>query len=456
MQKPSSCCLACVNWRTRRELHGHVRAFATDRRVRIAALRIRRRARSHLRGAHQLKLLQGGVEYFAALIEDIDRSLREVRMETYIFAFDASGTAVAEALERAALRGVRVYLTMDGFGTPSIPREWVERFARSKVQWRIFLPLGRIGLLIPVRWRRLHRKLCAIDGAITYCGGINVVDDYFDPNYGPLKKPRLDFAVRVSGPLVQDAIEVMRRFWWGRTSAAELRAHGLQAARKSLGLSIREAASDASVDKAGERDFSEFANATSAPGAYADLVLRDNLRHRKAIERAYLKAIGSAREEVIIANAYFLPGARLRRALQHASRRGVRVRLLLQGRYEYFLQYHATRPLYGQLLESGVEIHEYFASFMHAKVAVVDRHWATVGSSNLDPLSLLLAREANVVMDDADFASDLHCRLETAMAQGARTVSAAEFAKRPWQQRILGALASMALRAGILVLGRRY
>lgn len=420
-------------------------------------MKLSRRARSRLRGDHQLWLYEGGEAYFAALIADIDRSLREVRIETYIFAFDAAGTAVAQALERAAARGVRVYLMMDGFGTPSIPPEWTGRFSRSKVQWRIFLPLGRIGLFIPVRWRRLHRKLCAIDGEIAYCGGINVLDDFSDPNHGPLQEARLDFAVRVRGPLVQEAVAVMRRFWWSRTRASELRAQGLWAATRSLGISQQRAATETVSEAPDPRDDSGlFQDSTVSAGAHAGLVLRDNLRHRRNIERAYLKAIGNAREEIIIANAYFLPGARLRRALEHACRRGVRVRLLLQGRYEYFLQYHASRPLYGSMLHSGIEIHEYGASFLHAKVAVVDRRWATVGSSNLDPLSLLLAREANVVVEDRDFAGALHERLQHAIEQGARRLSAERFAERPWQLRVLGLLASLALRAGILVLGRRY
>jgi cardiolipin synthase len=126
-------------------------------------------------------------------------------------------------------------------------------------------------------------------------------------------------------------------------------------------------------------------------GTAAGLVLRDNLRNRNRIERAYRKAIGEARQDVLIANAYFLPGAKIRRALMDAARRGVRVRLLLQGRYEYFMQYHAARPVYGALIAAGVEIYEYHSGFLHAKVAVVDGHWATVGSSNLDPLSLQLA-----------------------------------------------------------------
>jgi cardiolipin synthase len=411
-----------------------------------------------MRGAHQLQLFEGAVACFGALIRDIDQALHEVRIETYIFSFDATGRPLAEALERAASRGVHVYLTMDGVGTPRLPPEWVGRFDRAGVQWRIFLPLGRVGVLIPIRWRRLHRKLCVLDGATAYCGGINVLDDFFDPNHGQLDNPRIDFALRVTGPLVQDVLEVTTRFWLRRMPAAEERRKGLRAAWRDLRLSMQRALSD----KALGDDAMAFGPSVSAPvdasgqGAHAELVLRDNLRNRQKIERAYLKAIGIARSEVIIANAYFLPGARLRSALVHAAGRGVRVRLLLQGRYEYFLQYHATRPLYGKLLDAGVEIHEYKVSFMHAKVAVVDARWATVGSSNLDPLSLLLAREANVVVDDSGFAGQLRERLELAITEGSSQIQAATFANRSWYLRVLETGASIALRAGILLTGRRY
>jgi len=185
-------------------------------------------------------------------------------------------------------------------------------------------------------------------------------------------------------------------------------------------------------------------------------VLRDNVRNRSRIERSYRKAIGAAREEIIIANAYFVPGRKLRKGLIHAAQRGVRVRLLLQGRYEYFMQYHATRPVYGALLAAGVEIHEYAVSFLHAKVAVIDGHWATVGSSNLDPLSLLLAREANVVVDDVVFAQDLRARLEAAFEQGGVRVDPAVYANRPWRQRFLDRIAFAVMRVLLFLNGKRY
>jgi len=199
-------------------------------------------------------------------------------------------------------------------------------------------------------------------------------------------------------------------------------------------------------------------DATGPAGALtrAELVLRDNLLNRSRIERAYRRAIGEARHDIIIANAYFVPGGKLRKALIHAATRGVRVRLLLQGRYEYFMQYHACRPVYGALLAAGVEIHEYSASFLHAKVAVIDSHWATVGSSNLDPLSLLLAREANVVVDDRSFAVALQARLEQAMAEGGQRIDPLVYAHRPWQQRVLDRLAYGLMRAMLFLSGKRY
>ena len=410
---------------------------------------------AQLQAGHTVELLQGGREYFAALTQSIDQSRIEVWLETYIFNLDHSGVAVAEALERAAARGVKVYLTMDGVGTPVLPAAWQERFKQSGVRWSIFRPLGRLGVLIPSHWRRLHRKLCAVDGRVAFCGGINVLDDLFDPNHGALSEPRLDYAVRVCGPLVADVLEAMTHFWWRQQLTRELHASKFPTAWRSLQLSLRHAAREL-VARGRQADALAGTNASAPGAALAGLLLRDNLRNRRKIEASYLQAISAARSEIIVANAYFLPGTRLRRALMQAARRGVRVRLLLQGRYEYFLQYHASRPVYGALLEAGVEIHEYAASFLHAKVAVVDDAWATVGSSNLDPLSLLMAREANVAVRDATFAGALKASLELAMSRGGQQVDAQVFGERPWLQRAKERLAYSIMRFGLLLLGRRY
>jgi cardiolipin synthase len=396
---------------------------------------------------HELGLLQGGGEFFAELVAAIDISQHEVRLETYIFHFDVSGENVAAALVRAAQRGVAVYLVMDGIGTPAIPPLWTDRFALAHVQWHRFSPLGFAGLLSPARWRRMHRKLCVVDAHIGFCGGINILDDLCDPEWGTLDTPRFDFSVRVQGPLVRDMHRAMAQFWDRLQVTQQLERLQFERARQIWRQPAR--ALPPSQSGAG--------NGAGTPvGAEAALVLRDNVQNRTRIERSYRKAIGDARSEVLIANAYFLPGRKLRRALTHAVKRGVRVTLLLQGRYDNFMQFHASRPIFGALLESGVEIVEYSTGFLHAKVAVIDGRWATVGSSNLDPLSLLLAREANLVVQDETFAQQLHQCLTAAMqTQGVR-LEANTFSSRPLRHRFLDWLAYGLMRSLLFLTGTRY
>lgn len=399
---------------------------------------------------HDVRLYQGAQELFPALVEAMDAALSDIQFETYIFDFTGAGSSVGEALARAAQRGVRTHLVVDGVGTGQLPAPWAARLTAAGVQWRVYSPLGRLGLLLPSRWRRLHRKLCVVDGRVLFCGGINVLDDFHDPNHGALDAPRFDFAVRATGSLVLQASDAMEQLWWRMQAVRDVRQRRLPEALQALRT--------ASAQRHAEQQIGPLRG--SGAQVRAALVLRDNVRNRTRIEKTYLRAIGSARHEVIIANAYFVPGRKLRKALLMAARRGVRVRLLLQGRYEYFMQYHAARPVYGPLLEAGVEIHEYAPSFLHAKVAVVDalgdRPWATVGSSNLDPLSLLLAREANVVVEDATFARDLRQRLVHAMQHAGRRMDPARYAGRPLRQRVLDRLAFGLMRLALWLTGNRY
>ena len=402
-----------------------------------------------LRDGHHIQLIEGGQALFESLTQALDQAQSHVLLETYIFDVHGAAVRVAEALERAALRGVRVWLVVDGVGTPQLPDDWRTRFTQAGVECRIYSPLGTLGLLIPSRWRRLHRKLCVIDGHTAYCGGINMLDDWYDPHPGTLARPRLDFAVRAQGELVGLIQDSMTQLWWRLQGAQHARDRRIPQAWRSFkaaGLPLPWKQSPPLPDG-------------SLPSIRAALLLRDNVLHRNQIERAYLKAIGLARHEVLIANAYFLPGRRLRQALVHAATRGVRVRLLVQGRYEYFMQYHAARPVYGILLAAGVEIYQYDASFLHAKVAVVDAHherpWATVGSSNLDPLSLLLAREANVAVADRVFAQSLHQRLSDVIATQSTPV-AESFKRRYWHQRWRDRVAFGLMRLALFITGHRY
>ena len=386
--------------------------------------------------ATTLKLLQGSTEFFPALEHALSQARIDIHFETYLFNVAAQGERIASALEQAALRGVQVMVVVDGAGSRDLAPAWLARWSRAGVQWRVFEPLGTGGIWFPSRWRRLHRKLCVVDAEWAFCGGINVLDDWYDPHtQATLAHPRLDYAVQITGPVVADVKATMAQLWSRLEMSSNLRARRLGAALDLL------------------RD-GELGRVRLGTGPVR-LVLRDNLSHRRAIQRRYLRAIAAAHTDILIANAFFLPTSALRRALQNAAARGVRVRLVLPGYYEYAVPYRASRVVYRQLLQAGVEILEYHASYLHAKVAVVDGRWATVGSSNLDPLSLLLAREANLVIQDEGFAGELKRRLEQAMLNGAHIVKP-EFERLPWWEKWADLLAYALMRTLIFLTARRY
>jgi cardiolipin synthase len=374
---------------------------------------------------NELMLLKNGTAFFPQLCADIDAAKRSVYLETYIFAADATGKLVGEALQRAAARGVNVRVLLDGFGSAELPSSFVDelREAGVEVQWfrREISPFtfrrDRMR-----RLRRLHRKLAVMDGEVAFVGGINIINDI--PAELEMDAPRLDYTVRIRGELAGEVQAAMLRLWEMVSWAA------FRKRIKAGNWRVRRRKAD--------------------PDAAVRLVLRDNVRHRRDIERAYLKAIAGARREVIIANAYFLPGRLFRRALMQAARRGVRVVLLLQGKVEYRLQHYATLALYERLIGASVEIYEYQPSFLHAKVAVVDGEWATVGSFNIDPFSLLLAREANLVVRDAGFAGVLRGNLLNAIERDALRVRLEE---RGLFTRLLARVSYGVIRFAIGVLG---
>jgi cardiolipin synthase A/B len=413
-----------------------------------------------LRPGHAIDLVAGGEALFTALAKDIDAARAEVLLESYIFEFAGAPLRVAEALERAAARKLRVRVVVDGIGTGDVPAEWQTRWQAAGVQWRIFNPARGWRVLMPRGWRRLHRKLALIDGRVAFCGGINLLDDYLDPTHGKLTEPRFDFAVRVTGPLVADMHETMSRIWLRLQVTREARqydfAKALQAVRDAAG-----AGTDMNAPHIGGDDLGDSGHAApgSGQGVLAGLVLRDNLRFRKRIEHYYRYAIGQAKSEIIIANAYFVPGVALQRALLKAAERGVKVTLLLQGRYEYFMQHHTSQAMYGVMLAAGIEIIEYEPSFLHAKVAVFDGPQgatATVGSSNLDPLSLLLAREANVFIRDDAFAAELRGHLLAAVHKVGVRIDPTEYRKRTLTTRSLAWLAYGLMRFALFATRHRY
>jgi cardiolipin synthase len=379
------------------------------------------RSSGPVEGNH-VRLLQSGAAFFPVLIGAIDAAQAEIHLETYIFNADPSAEAVRDALIRAAQRGVRVRLMIDGVGSRELPLSWLNMLAAAGVSVLVYRPLVSGWLANPRSLRRLHRKLAVIDARIAFVGGMNLIDDYVPTRFDA---PRLDFSIEVQGPLLARIHRSVRRLW------------------RLVALSQLQTGEDKTrLEPVWPTD----------GHVRAAFIVRDNFAHRRDIERAYLAALALAREDILIASAYFLPGYRFRRLLKKAAARGVRVQLLVQGHTDHPFFQAAARALYRDLLTAGVAIYEYRVSELHAKVAVVDRHWATVGSSNIDPFSLLMAREANVVVEDAMFSRDLQQRLQQAIDQS-NALNPADWQRRGWVRRTLSWLAYGGVRLLVGLVG---
>ncbi|MGZ8290510.1 MAG: cardiolipin synthase ClsB [Telluria sp.] len=357
-------------------------------------------------GNNDIKLLESGIALFPAMLEAIDAARQDIYFETYIWGSDDVGDSVSQALIRAAKRGVRVRVVTDWFGTGhrTATRLGVA-FAEAGVRYRVFNPWFKRGVT------RTHRKLAVIDSETAFVGGINCNDDWYC-DYDPgtrLPAPRWDFAVQVRGPMVA-AIHLEMQVQWARVGRLGI------VRRINLFREMRE----------------EHPSDGDIP-MLAAFVVRDNLRNRHTIQDAYLQAIGRARKSILLANPYFAPGHKFRHALAMAAKRGVEVRLLI-GVGEIWLQDMVARSFYPKLLASGVQVIEYRKTQLHAKVAVIDDDWSTVGSSNCDGLSLFLNQEANVVVKDHAFAESVRAHIERGMADGV-LVHKDEFAHTSWVRR---------------------
>ncbi len=374
--------------------------------------------------SNHITLLHNGDEYFPELEAAIEKAQTEIHIETYIFEYDAIGSRISAALKRAAQRGVPVHLLLDGFGSQDFPREEIDSMLQAGMKVLIFRPEFIFSMPRRYRLRRMHRKLVIIDAQIAFAGGINIIDDQHNPEK---LTPRFDYAVVIKGPLLIQIHKAMKHLWlivaWVHLKK-----------RWVIPVTIKPVDNPCGDQKAA-------------------FVIRDNWRHRHDIEHAYSEAINQAHNEIIIANAYFLPGRKFSNALKNAAQRGVTVELLLQGKIEYRLQHHATQALYGNLLKAGIKIYEYNRSYLHAKVAVIDQHWATVGSSNIDPFSLLLAREANIIIEDHQFALELRKSLKTAIAEESIPVTPEHKGFFSWRNYIVNWLSFYIVRMMQGVLG---
>lgn len=364
------------------------------------------------RDGNRFAILENGASYFPRVYTAIGKAREEILIETFILFDDAVGRELREALMAAARRGVRIDVTVDGYGSDGLPPDFIAGLVELGVGFHVFDPRPRLLGMRTNLFRRLHRKIVAIDGTLAYVGGLNFSADHLD-DYGPQSKQ--DYAIEIAGPLAAD----IRDF-----------------ARAAL----------AAVPRRRWRRARPAAPPQAAGPARARLVVRDNDQHTNDIEQSYRVAIRAARRDIVIANAYFFPGYRLLRDLRAAAARGVRVRLILQGEPDMPIAQLGARLLYDALAEAGVEILEYCERPLHGKVASIDDEWATVGSSNLDPFSLALNLEANVEVRDSAFASGLRERLERLAIDHCRPAPQSDGAGRQLRRLFAGALVYHFLR----------
>ncbi len=391
-----------------------------------------------IKDGNHVTLLKNGGELFSAMINSIDAAKFEVRIETYIFRDDRSGAAIADALKRAVKRGVASRVLIDGFGSHETNPNFFTGLRAAGVTLLVFRPDYRWLSLRRAHLRRTHRKIAIIDARIAFVGGINLIDDFTN---SLSEFPRYDYAVQVEGPVLANIYHATERLWklvsWWSVrklgAKAEIR-RWLGRPQEEITLAKAQRAALINAAKVHPHD-------GQAGGMRAQFLARDNFRNRRQIEDAYLGAIINAQKTILIVNSYFLPGRRFRRKLRAAAARGVEVTLLLQGRADHALLQMATRALYEQMLGSGIKIYEYEKSMMHCKVATIDDQWSTVGSSNLDPFSLFLNREANIVVLDEAFARQLSTSVFAEIKDGARQVDPANWQRRPVIQRIKNWLA---------------
>ncbi len=359
----------------------------------------------HFTESNQITLLKGGEEFFPALINAIDSAQTEICLETYLFSNDSTGQLVKTALCRAAQRGVTVHVIVDWLGTGhQRSRELGNTLMAAGVHFRCFNPWFRRGIA------RTHRKLFVADRRIALIGGININNDFLAEGrrQSVLTFPRWDFSVEVAGPLVDEIHELMT-IQWQRLGKFSWSTRLWMLKKKTKPVS------------------------SPQTPILACLAPRDNLFYRSTIQKAYLHAIGNARHRVLLATPYFAPSRKFRNALIEAAKRGVQVTLLI-GYGDFALQDAVAHSYYPKLLKHGVRIVEYRKSQLHAKIAVVDHTWATIGSSNCDGLSLFINHEANILIRDVDFSGQLSLAILYAIAEGI-AVNQTDYENIPWYRK---------------------
>ncbi len=356
-----------------------------------------------------VEIVHSGNDYFERLYGIISNAKKEIHLQTYIFDYDDTGRVIGKALKEAALRKVKVYVVLDGYGASSLPKDFISDLMKAGVQFRYFSPMFSLNSLYI--GRRLHHKVAVADGTTAIVGGINIADKY----RGSEKEfPWLDYAIQVNSQVASSLEIFCRNIFLKKKRFRKIKTPW------------------------------QFQYPT---GEIVRILRNDWLKRKSEISRTYLQTLRKAKDEVIIVGSYFFPGKKFLRTLKNASgKKGVKVKLILSKNQDVPIVRRATRHLYHSLLSNKVEIYEWKRSVLHGKAAVADKEWATIGSFNLNHLSSYGSLELNIEVVSKDFAQSFTAELESVISQCERISQESLLLRHGWFSRFLDLICYYLLR----------
>lgn len=325
---------------------------------------------------NQVKLIRGGGEYFEALDNLISTATTSIYFQTYILEEDQTGKAVVDALIKAAQRGVKVFLLLDGYASQNLSHAFIEKIKTAGVFFRWFEPLLRSEKFY--FGRRLHHKAVVADAQRCLVGGINICDRY---NNVDGNSSWLDWAIYAHGEVALQVFDVCARRAMSRWNGSR------------------------------KLKFIDHQPANVNEVCRTRMIVNDWVRGKMEISNSYFEIFKKSKKEIIIMSSYFLPGKEFRRKIREAASRKVRVRVVLTQVSDVALAKSAERYLYYWLLKNNVEVYEYTKAVLHGKIAVCDKRWVSIGSYNLNELSAKASVEMNLEVDNEEFGAQVHTTL---------------------------------------------
>ena len=347
----------------------------------MARLRFRRRRKaSGYSVQNKIKLVRGGKPYFDQIIEMINRAKEIIQFQVYIFDYDETGKAVAEALMAAAKRKVQVYLMADGYASQKLPRSFIHEAEQSGIHFRFFEPLFKSRN--SYFGRRMHHKVIVVDNRFALVGGVNISNHYNDL---PDQPGWLDFALFMEGEVVHELCRVCEEIWNGYLPVKPVHLCN----KKEVSFNI-------------------------PSGEFCEVRVRRNdwITKKNQVSRSYLEMFKNAEDHIIMMSGYFLPGPVIRRNMKKAAARGVKIKLILAGMSDVMVAKYAERYMYNWIFRNDIELFEYKPCILHGKVSTYDKKWATIGSYNVNIISAYASLELNMDVNNPEFAGMLDNTME--------------------------------------------